>query len=73
MKKNMALGERLLRLIAGVVLLILFFVKSMVSPWTYVVLILSLFLVSTALGGSCPAYQLFHIDTRQFKEQDEIR
>jgi hypothetical protein len=71
MKKNIALGERLIRMVVGVALLILVLVKDMAYPWNYIVLGLSVFLMITALIGTCLVYRLFGIDTRQFKENDE--
>jgi hypothetical protein len=71
MKKNIALGERFIRMIVGVVLLILVLVKDMAYPWNYIVLGLSIVLMITALIGTCLVYRLFHLDTRQFKESDE--
>jgi hypothetical protein len=72
MKKNIALGERFIRMVVGVVLLILVLAKDMAYPWNYIVLGLSIVLMITALIGTCLMYRLFGIDTRQFKEGDEI-
>ena len=68
MKKNIALGERILRMLVGVILFVLVLVKEMAEPWNYVVLGLSVVFMLTALIGTCLVYRLFHIDTRQFKE-----
>jgi len=68
MKKNMAVLDRLLRLVIAIVLIIVLLTQGFASPWNYVVIALSLLFIITAITGSCPAYSLLHIDTRQFKE-----
>jgi len=68
MKKNMAVLDRLIRLAIAIVLIILLFTQGFTTPWNYVVIALSLLFFITAITGSCPAYSLLHIDTRQFKE-----
>lgn len=68
MKKNMAVLDRLLRLVIAVVLIILLFTQGFTTPWIYVVMALSVLFIITAIAGSCPFYSLLHMDTRQFKE-----
>lgn len=70
MKKNMALGDRILRFAIAVVLLVLFLTTYFAAPWNYVVLGIAIIFGITAYTGSCPLYTLFGIDTRQFKEAD---
>jgi hypothetical protein len=70
MKKNMAVLDRLLRLVIGVVLLILLFTPGFAAPWNYVLIALALLFIITAITGSCPMYSLLHVDTRQFKDSD---
>jgi hypothetical protein len=68
MKKNMAVLDRVLRLVLGVVLLVLLLTTGFASPWNYIVFLLIIVFTLTAISGTCPAYTLLHIDTRQFKD-----
>jgi len=68
MKKNMAVVDRLLRLIIALGMIISFFTVNLSSPWSYMVLGVGLIFSVTAYLGVCPLYSLFGIDTRQFKE-----
>ena len=56
MVRNLGSTERVLRLIAGVMILGLF--GALPSPWRYLTL-LGLIPFGTALVGSCPVYQAF--------------
>ena len=67
MKKNMAVGDRFIRFVLAVVLVILFFTKDISSPLNYLLLAVAIVFGLTAVTGRCPLYSLFHIDTRQFK------
>jgi hypothetical protein len=70
MKKNEALLDRFLRLLAAIVLIVLFFKLDVASPWNYIMLAVAIVFIATAVFGVCPIYTLFGIDTRQFKESD---
>ena len=67
MKKNMAVGDRFIRLVLAVVLIVIFFTKDIASPYHYLLLVLAAVFGVTAFIGSCPLYSLFRVDTRQFK------
>jgi hypothetical protein len=67
MKKNMAVGDRFIRLVLAVVLIVIFFTKDIASPYNYLLLLFAGVFGVTAFSGRCPLYSLFHIDTRQFK------
>ncbi len=60
MQNNVGKVDRVLRLLAGVLLLGLY--GALDAPWKYATL-LGLVLVGTALSGTCPLYQLFGIST----------
>ena len=64
MKKlqNMGQIDRIIRLIVGAGLIVLFFVLD--NNWKYLG-ILGVILVLTALVGVCPIYMPFKIDTRK--------
>jgi hypothetical protein len=69
MKKNMAVLDRLLRLVFAITLLVLLLTVGFASPWNYVAILLIVLFAFTAISGTCPAYTLLHIDTRQFKDR----
>jgi hypothetical protein len=54
MTRNLGVTERVLRLIAGVIILGLF--GALPSPWRYLTLI-GLLPLGTALTGHCPLYR----------------
>lgn len=58
MNKNVGTADRIVRVIAGVVLLALVFVGPQ-TPWGWIGIVP----IATALMGTCPAYSLFGIRT----------
>lgn len=67
MKKNMAVLDRFIRLVLGVVMVILFFTEDYsLGANTGLLAVASVFII-TALSGRCPLYTLLKLDTRQFK------
>lgn len=56
MVRNLAMGERVVRFIAGVLILGLF--GTLDSPWRYLTL-LGLIPLGTALTGLCPVYAIW--------------
>ncbi len=64
MKKNIGRYERIVRVVAGIVILSLAFVGPR-SPWAY----LGLLPLVTGLIGYCPPYALLGIDTGRDERQ----
>lgn len=64
-KTNVGTADRAIRIIAGVVLLALFFLYPDAS-WRYWTLI-GIVPLATGLFGSCPAYSLFGLSTCPMK------
>jgi hypothetical protein len=66
MKKNIGSTDRLLRIIAGIALVLLVAPDIHVISWgTTLVLFAGSILVITGLFGVCPLYSLFGISTRK--------
>jgi hypothetical protein len=63
MKKNIGDIERLIRLVAGLAIVLLFFVGPK-TPWA----LLGIVPVVTGLAGWCPPYTLLGINTRKKSE-----
>ena len=64
MKKNMGQTDRVIRLIAGIVLLLLaiFVVSGALAGVFYV---LAAIMLVTSFIGTCPLYMPFHISTKK--------
>lgn len=69
MKKNMGKVDRILRVIAAIVLAVLYFTDIITGTIGLVVLIFACVMFLTSLMGSCPPYNLFGINTCKMKEQ----
>ncbi|HSE67290.1 MAG TPA: DUF2892 domain-containing protein [Gemmatimonadales bacterium] len=65
MQRNEAWSDRIVRLIAGVMLLGLY--GAVAPPWKYVTLV-GLVLIATAITGNCPVYSLFGVRTSKRQE-----
>ncbi len=59
MKANVGFVDRVIRIVAGIVLVSLVFVGP-ATPWGWIGLVP----LVTGLVGWCPAYSLLHLDTR---------
>lgn len=65
MQTNIGDSERIARLIAGVVLVILPFLLSFTTLWTWVAVIVGLVLIATALLRFCPVWKMLGICTTE--------
>ena len=63
MKRNVGLVDQVLRIIAGIILAVVYLFRPMESPWNYVIPILSAVLIITGVFGRCPLYKLFNFST----------
>lgn len=73
MKKNMALGDRILRMLAGFIIIVVILFQDLGQVLMYSLIALSFYLMTTAWIGHCEIYRIFSIDTRQFKEGDQVK
>jgi hypothetical protein len=73
MKKNMALGDRILRMLAGIALILVLIFQSFGQVLMYSLIAVGFYLMTTAWIGHCEIYRMLGIDTRQFKEGDQLR
>jgi hypothetical protein len=65
MKMNESGLDRVIRLVAGLVLLLLYFVGVVSGTLGIVVLLLGAILLLTGLIGFCPLYALFKFSTKK--------
>lgn len=63
MQINIGSTERMIRLIAGVVLVLLPFIADLTTAWTWVSMIVGLVLIATGVLRFCPAWAIFGINT----------
>lgn len=63
MKSNVGSADKILRIVAGLVLLVLA-VMGIGAPWTFIGIVP----LATGLMGWCPAYSLFGLNTCAMKK-----
>ncbi|MHB9055881.1 MAG: YgaP family membrane protein [Paludibacteraceae bacterium] len=63
MTKNMGKTDRIIRTIAAIVFLVLYFTGTVTGIWGIVLLILAIVFLLTSLIGFCPLYKPFGIKT----------
>lgn len=63
MKKNMGLTDKVIRIIVVIVLLTLFFTKTISGTLGIIAIAVSVIFLITSLIGFCPLYTLFGIST----------
>ncbi len=68
MKKNMGKIDRILRVIAAIILAVLYFTDTITGTIGLVVVIFAGIMFLSSLMGSCPPYQLLGINTCKVKE-----
>ena len=65
MKKNMGNTDRVLRAIAAVVLVVLYFTGTVTGTLGIVILVIAGILLATSLISTCPLYLPFKFSTRK--------
>lgn len=68
MKKNMGIADKTLRILAAIVIAILYFTNVIGGTAAIILLIVGVVFVLTSAAGTCPLYLPFGISTRK-KEQ----
>ncbi|WP_320051650.1 DUF2892 domain-containing protein [uncultured Acetobacteroides sp.] len=63
MKKNMGIVDRVARLIAAVVIVILYLSNVLMGAIGILLLVLAAVFVVTSIVGNCPLYRVFGMDT----------
>jgi glucose uptake protein GlcU len=65
MKKNMALADRIIRLVVAAVIAVLYFTETITGTLAIVLGIVAIIFVITAIFNFCPLYTLLGISTRK--------
>ncbi|MBS1733730.1 MAG: DUF2892 domain-containing protein [Bacteroidetes bacterium] len=68
MKKNVGNKDRIMRLLIAVFFIILVSAGAIISPESFLVLIVTTVFIVTALLSYCPVYTLFGINTSSGKK-----
>lgn len=68
MEKNMGSTDRTIRILAAVVILVLYFLDVIAGALGVILLILAIIAIVTSLLGFCPLYKLLGISTNKKKE-----
>ena len=63
MKKNMGSADRIIRIVAAIVVAVLYFTGTVTGTLGIVLLVLGGIFVLTSLVGFCPLYTLFGINS----------
>jgi hypothetical protein len=71
MKKNMGIVDRVARLIAAAIIVILYFGNVLTGAIGVILLVLAAVFVVTSLIGNCPLYNVFGMDTCSSKKKEE--
>lgn len=69
-KKNIGNIDRIIRIIAGIALVVVSFVLGLNTILSIIALIFGIILTLTALISFCPMYTILKIDTTFAKEKD---
>ena len=62
-EKNVGMIDRIIRVIIGIVLIVVFALHKVAAPWSYLVLLIGIIALVTGVFGTCALYSLIGIDT----------
>jgi len=62
-EKNVGSLDRVVRIIFGIILLAVFAIGAVASPWSYLVALIGLILLVTGALGTCMLYSLVGLNT----------
>ncbi len=68
MKKNMAIADRIIRIIIAAVVAYLYFTGTLTGTLGIVLIVLAAIFLLTSFIGSCPLYSVFGISTCKVKK-----
>jgi hypothetical protein len=65
MKTNESLVDRIIRIVVGALLMVLYFLGVVTGGWGIVLIVLGAILLITGIIGFCPLYALLKIKTKK--------
>jgi hypothetical protein len=60
---NVGMIDRVIRLVAGIVLIGAFALNMIAAPWSYLAILLGVIALVTGVVGTCPLYSILGINT----------
>ena len=60
---NVGMIDRVIRLVAGIVLIGVFALNMIAAPWSYLAILLGVIALVTGVVGTCPLYSVFGINS----------
>ena len=62
-EKNVGMIDRVVRIILGIVLIVVFILNMVSAPWSYLVVVIGLIALVTGVFGTCALYSLMGMNT----------
>ena len=62
-EKNVGMIDRVVRIILGIALIVVFALNMIAAPWSYLVALIGLIALVTGAIGTCPLYSLIGVNT----------
>jgi hypothetical protein len=66
-EKNVGMIDRVVRIIVGIALLLIFALNMVPTPWSYLVALIGLIALVTGAVGTCALYSLIGMNTAEKK------
>jgi xanthosine utilization system XapX-like protein len=66
-EKNVGMTDRIVRIVLGLILIIVFALNYIPSPWSYLVALIGLILLVTGAVGTCGLYSVIGLNTLENK------
>jgi hypothetical protein len=66
-EKNVGMIDRVVRIIVGIALLLIFALNMVPAPWSYLVALIGLIALVTGAVGTCALYSLIGMNTAEKK------
>lgn len=68
MKKNMGNTDRIIRIVAAIIFVALYYTGNITGAWGIALIILSVVFVATSFVSFCPLYTIFGLNTCPAKQ-----
>jgi hypothetical protein len=64
-EKNVGKPDQIIRILLGIILLIVYGMGYVGSPWSYLLVIIAIIALLTGIIGTCPLYSVIGFNTRK--------
>jgi hypothetical protein len=69
-EKNVGMIDRVIRVILGIVLIVVFALHKVAAPWSYLILLIGLIALVTGVVGTCALYSILGMSTAEKKKAE---